>query len=408
MVTTTPGNSPPSAIRPAVSARRRTTRSTTPATAPTRATRPARATASCPTARTPTPTTPTETCSTRTQISSASSNQYETVYSWDYRNRLTEITYENNADQVTETIQYRYDCFDRRIYQHVDYPGNPSADATLWFVYDGQQMVLALNSGGTVAERYLPGPAVDQVLAVESGAGVVSWLLADNHGTVLDVVQYIGGDDDARRSPGLRRLRADDLRVRAEPESGHRLRRPILGRLRGLVLLPGPLVQSLDRPLPERRPHGLFRRRRESLPLRVQRPGELRRSDGEQIAGARTPMLAAANPPYHNGWFEWGWPSWSDYWTYLCHPSKQDKDIIAGQVVCLGVSAAALGTAGGLAAAGAIAGNAANAAIGAGAKQIVLRYGTKAAAMAAFQQLHDIYDALPVRVGCRVAGPPCA
>ena len=50
--------------------------------------------------------------------------------------------------------------------------------------------MLQLNATGGVAARYLWGPAVDHVLAEEDGSGNVSWFLADNHGTVRNVVTY--------------------------------------------------------------------------------------------------------------------------------------------------------------------------------------------------------------------------
>ncbi len=48
----------------------------------------------------------------------------------------------------------------------------------------------------------------------------------------------------------------------------------------------------------------------------------------------------------------WDWPSLSDYWHYLIHPSQMDSDLQTYQQIALGTSALALGGAGGLAAAG--------------------------------------------------------
>jgi RHS repeat-associated protein len=85
-------------------------------------------------------------------------------------------------------LHTRYDVFNRRISETVTAGG---VGTTQYFVYDGQQVVLQLNASGAVTERYLWGPAVDQVLAEEDGSGNVSWPLADNQGTVRDVVQYL-------------------------------------------------------------------------------------------------------------------------------------------------------------------------------------------------------------------------
>jgi RHS repeat-associated protein len=87
-------------------------------------------------------------------------------------------------------LHTRYDAFNRRIGETVT---NSAGTSTQWFVYHGQNVVLQLNASGGVTERYLCGPAVDQVLAEENGSGVVSWLLADNQGSVRDVVQFSYG-----------------------------------------------------------------------------------------------------------------------------------------------------------------------------------------------------------------------
>jgi RHS repeat-associated protein len=81
---------------------------------------------------------------------------------------------------------------------------NSSGDVTSHenYIYDGANAVLVLNSSGQVTERELYGPAVDQILASEAvtpvlsgpqAAGAVNWLLADNQGTVRDVVQLSDG-----------------------------------------------------------------------------------------------------------------------------------------------------------------------------------------------------------------------
>src|ERR1035441_625414 len=76
---------------------------------------------------------------------------------------------------------------------------NVNADSIESFVYDGENIALILNSSGGVIERELDGPAVDQVMASEAGAattsetftaGMVDWYLADNQGSVRDVVEY--------------------------------------------------------------------------------------------------------------------------------------------------------------------------------------------------------------------------
>jgi RHS repeat-associated protein len=57
-------------------------------------------------------------------------------------------------------------------------------------------MTLALDENGDVEHRLLWGPAVDQILAEENGAGDVYWMLTDNQNTVRDVVEYDSGLDE--------------------------------------------------------------------------------------------------------------------------------------------------------------------------------------------------------------------
>jgi RHS repeat-associated protein len=69
------------------------------------------------------------------------------------------------------------------------------------FVYDGNNMVLAFNGTGALTDRYLWGPAVDQILADEgftpttsgempTASGTTYWAITDNQGTVHDLVNY--------------------------------------------------------------------------------------------------------------------------------------------------------------------------------------------------------------------------
>jgi RHS repeat-associated protein len=125
----------------------------------------------------------------------------ETDYSYDFRNRLTEVASKDSSGRVTQVVDYVYDAFNRlvgRTQANYTYTGDsttPSSTvtATGHFVYDGDNMVLALDNSGNVTDRVLWGPAVDQVLAEEDSSGTVTWALSDNQGTVRDLAQYSGG-----------------------------------------------------------------------------------------------------------------------------------------------------------------------------------------------------------------------
>ncbi len=78
----------------------------------------------------------------------------------------------NNDNQLTQVesslaqgfVSYAYDPFGRIVSRSIS---NPSGAQN--YVYDGQNLALVLNSSGQVLERELYGPAVDQILATETG-----------------------------------------------------------------------------------------------------------------------------------------------------------------------------------------------------------------------------------------------
>jgi RHS repeat-associated protein len=107
----------------------------------------------------------------------------ETVeYTWDYRNRLTAVTYKDSEGETTEVVTYTYDVFDRRIAKSVD--GTPVER----YVYDGANILFVFDGEGNLKARYLQGPGIDNTLAQEDGQGNVTWLLPDDQGTIRDVI----------------------------------------------------------------------------------------------------------------------------------------------------------------------------------------------------------------------------
>jgi RHS repeat-associated protein len=104
-----------------------------------------------------------------------------TEYVWDYRNRLTSVLFKDGAGVVTKTIGYTYDGNDRRISKSID------GAVSERYVYDGSDIALVFDGAGNQTHRYLHGTGVDTVLADERGGAVV-WALADNQGTIRDLV----------------------------------------------------------------------------------------------------------------------------------------------------------------------------------------------------------------------------
>jgi len=82
--------------------------------------------------------------------------------------------------------------------------GTGGTTTTQRYVFDGTNMVLAFDANDNLTDRYLWGPAVDQVLADEhfsyssgsnqlpSSPGTTLWALGDNQNTVRDVVEDNG------------------------------------------------------------------------------------------------------------------------------------------------------------------------------------------------------------------------
>jgi RHS repeat-associated protein len=120
---------------------------------------------------------------TRTKISDSS----QTIYKWDYHNRLTEVDSKPFGGATVVLATYTYDALDRRI-------GRTEGGTTTATLYDGNAPVLDfVNGSGTPSARYLQGlgAVVDQVLAREK-SGTVAWYLPDRLGTIRDIVDNTG------------------------------------------------------------------------------------------------------------------------------------------------------------------------------------------------------------------------
>ena len=137
----------------------------------------------------------------------------------DHRNRLTLVTDKTSSTgSITQRVQYIYDAFNQRTGKRVDLDGNGTWDRHEIFAWaDGQEVLRFVDSDGQlvtqparIANRYLWGPAVDQLLADEQYAigagpsvnltaaapsvteGNTLWALADNLGSVRDLVDNNG------------------------------------------------------------------------------------------------------------------------------------------------------------------------------------------------------------------------
>ena len=139
----------------------------------------------------------------RTRISSATASDYITDYSYDYRNRLTDVNYYNNSSVLTKHVHYVYDVYDHLIGTEIDATGSGSYSSSEWYALDisidpnaPAQPVLQFDGSGNETYRYLNGPSasgVDAMMAEEAittqgSAGTTTYPLADNLGSVRDIV----------------------------------------------------------------------------------------------------------------------------------------------------------------------------------------------------------------------------
>ncbi len=127
--------------------------------------------------------------SLRVEIATGKATRYE----WNLRNQLVRIVELDHVDgTVLRSVEYTYDVLGQRTGKTITPQVGPAEVEN--FVYDDQNIVLRF-AAGNLANRYLHGPLVDQVLADEQVDGLgdteqLLWPLTDRLGTVRDLAQY--------------------------------------------------------------------------------------------------------------------------------------------------------------------------------------------------------------------------
>ena len=110
------------------------------------------------------------------------------TYTYDFRNRMTSAVEKSSSGSTLAQVTYTYDALDNRI-------GRDENGTQTWTLYDGSTPVMDFTSSGSLATRYLNGPAgdlIDTVLARESASGTVAWYLPDRLGTIRDLINNSG------------------------------------------------------------------------------------------------------------------------------------------------------------------------------------------------------------------------
>ena len=106
-----------------------------------------------------------------------------TQYSWDFENRLKQVTLPNG-----NTVAYRYDALGRRIQR------TPSAGVSTNFIYDGQDVVKDSNSDGSTVD-YLNGPGIDNKLRLTDSRLISTgplYFLQDQLGSTTALTNSLG------------------------------------------------------------------------------------------------------------------------------------------------------------------------------------------------------------------------
>ena len=229
-----------------------------------------------------------------------------TLYTWDYRDRLTQETMESTYGKRTEVVVYTYDYANRQIgrFDYIYGYGWPKSSSETQTVYDGQNPYLEVSvptlginiptsgdySSAKVPERYLYAKAVDQVLATDNCAGTVLWGLADQEGTIRNLVNNSG--TLVTRAREIQQLRRADRRHGGRGRLPVRVRRDAVGPVRQPVRGRRGALQSVNRPAPPPRPDRLRLRHDEPDGLVRQRPHRPDRSHREKTPGRGPPARA--------------------------------------------------------------------------------------------------------------------
>src|SRR5262249_24872403 len=120
------------------------------------------------------------------------SDSEQWTYTWDYRNRLTQVVEKNSGGTTVANDVFTYDVENRRI-------GKSTNGTQTWTGYDGANPYADFTGAGSITNEYLYGNAIDQLFA-KYNAGTDTWYstdklgsvrqLTNTSGTVLDTLTY--------------------------------------------------------------------------------------------------------------------------------------------------------------------------------------------------------------------------
>ncbi|GAA6623079.1 putative Ig domain-containing protein [Scytonema sp. NUACC26] len=108
-----------------------------------------------------------------------------TSYTYDFRARLVGVTDKEASGNTTQSVEFKYDAFDRRISKTVN-------GETTYFVNDGDELWAELNQAGQVINHYLQGANVDELVARYRPGEGTAWYLSDRLRSIRDIANSVG------------------------------------------------------------------------------------------------------------------------------------------------------------------------------------------------------------------------
>ena len=114
-----------------------------------------------------------------------------TTYTWDHRNRLTQVSERSQTNTRISEINYEYDAFNRLVRRH-DAVVLSYTPVTYWVYDEGTNPLLEYFEGNPLIQhRYVWSDNVDDLLADEQNPGLSSrntrWALSDHLGSIRDI-----------------------------------------------------------------------------------------------------------------------------------------------------------------------------------------------------------------------------
>src|SRR5579862_7085009 len=111
------------------------------------------------------------------------------TYSWDYRNRLTQIV-ETSGSTTIATETFTYDVFNNLIHATDGVSAHEH-----WTVFDGKNPYMDFNGSGTLTTHYLANPyGLNMYYAriAATGSNPVDWYITDLTGSIREIVNQSG------------------------------------------------------------------------------------------------------------------------------------------------------------------------------------------------------------------------